>query len=125
MSSQVFSFNDDIGQQIDDKRFSHHFFVNKRGFFNQRVNPYARNNLVYDGKNNLRLVFPEDGNPPEPTDYVTRCCNTPTETVIGGKRNEEVPNESTSLFWSDMRSTAKRIPPKTTSRIGLDQTENS
>jgi hypothetical protein len=124
-SQQVFSFNDDIGKQIDDKRFDQQFFVNKRGLFNHQVNPHARTNRVYDGNNNLRLVFPQDANPPVSNDYVTRCCNTPTETVISGKRNEDTPIEGTSVFWSDLRTTARRIPPKTTTTIGLDQSENS
>jgi hypothetical protein len=122
----MFSFNDDIGQQIDDKRFDQQFFVNTRGLKNNHtVNPYARTNRLYDGKNNFSLVFPPESQPDGRGGYESACCNKPGGTYISGKRNEEVQNEGTSLFWTDLENATKRQPKKTTAIIGFDASENS
>lgn len=122
MSSVVFSFNDDIGRQIDDARFTQQFYVNTRGLTNHSVNPFSRLNLVRKPVS-YRNVHPVDANYTEETVMSTTCCNSVANPVVTGKRKEDAPLENSTLFWTDLQTKVHRIP-RTTDRIGLDETEN-
>lgn len=121
--SMAFSFSDDVGQLIDDKRFDRQFQTSKRGLFNHAVNPFARTNLINEAVT-YRQMFPSQDAAPAPNDFETKCCNNPTSVIIGGKKSEDAPLENASLFWNDIRTPHCCRPPKTTQKIGLDDTEN-
>ena len=121
--SMAFSYSDDVGQTIDEKRFQRQFQVNKRGFFNHSTNPFARNHVINEPAS-YRNMFPTEGSAPPPQDMEARCCNNPTNVIVGGKKSEDAPLENASLFWSDVRTPHCCRVPKTTQKIGLDTTEN-
>lgn len=123
-SQPIMSFNDDVGGQIDQKRYAQQFFVNTRGLYNHSVDPFARPNVVSNGRLHRQHVFPEMDTV-APVEYRAQCCNTPAEPVVRGKR-EEAPLEEATMLWTELRTQ----PPQrrrrfTTATIGLDQTENS
>jgi len=121
--SVAFSFSDDVGSHIDDKRFNRQFFRNTRGFFNHSTNPFARPNIVHEPVS-YRNMFPQEGAAPGSSDMQTQCCNNPTNVVIGGKKSEDAPVENASLFWTDLQTPHCCRVPKTTTVIGLNETEN-
>lgn len=122
MSSTPMSFSDNVGQQIDEARFQQQFFANKRGLFNHSTNPFSRPNLVNEPFN-YRNVYPVSYNPNVQDVFETTCCNTPANTVVSGKRNEDGGLEQSTFLWTELRTKHRRIP-KTTQKIGLDETEN-
>lgn len=119
-----FSYHDDVSKQIDDTRFNQQFYVNKRGFYNHQTDPFSRPNMV--NKPVLyREMFPPEANKVEEVHVEVDCCGTPAKPIVMGKKNEDLPLENATLFWTELRS---KPPPRricrTTARIGLDQTEN-
>lgn len=116
------SYSDNVGEQIDDTRFKQQFFVNKRGLFNHSVNPFARPNVVNEPFNH-RNVYPVSYNPNQQDQFETNCCNAPANTVVSGKRNEDLSLDQSTFFWTELRTKRCRIP-KTTKIIGLDESEN-
>ncbi len=73
MSSVVFSFNDDIGKQIDEARFTQQFYTNTRGLTNHSVDPFSRPHLVQKPMP-YRHVFPIEANREPEALMVTSCC---------------------------------------------------
>lgn len=124
MSQYVFSFDDDVGSQIDDARFQQQFFQNKRGFFNHGVDPFARPNIIKE-PHSYRHVFPREAEAPAANQWETQCCNNPSSVIVTGRKSEDVPMENTSLFWTDLRTPHCCRQKKTTTIVGLDQSENS
>lgn len=122
--SMAFSFSDDVGQKIDDKRFDRAFFRNTRGMFNHAVNPFARTNIVHEPVS-YKNMYPPEGAAPGDSDMETRCCNNPTSVIVGGKKSEDAPLENASLFWTDLKTPHCCRVAKTTTIVGLDQSENS
>lgn len=122
--SVAFSFSDDVGQKIDDKRFDRAFFRNTRGLFNHSVNPFAKPNVLNEPVQ-YRNMYPQEGAAPPPNDMEVRCCNQPTTVVIGGRKSEEPPVENASLFWTDLKTPHCCRVAKTTNILGLDTSENS
>lgn len=116
------SFSDNVGQQIDEVRFQQQFFANKRGFYNQNSNPFSRPHIVKKPYN-YRNVHPVSYNPNVQDQFETSCCNAPGNTVVSGKRNEDLELEQSTFLWTELRTKHRRIP-KTTQIIGLDETEN-
>jgi hypothetical protein len=119
----IISFNDDVGGQIDEKRYTQQFFVNTRGLYNHSVDPFARTNVVSDGRRHRQHVFPEMDTV-APAEVQVRCCNTPAEPVVRGKR-EEAPLEEATMLWTELQTQRPARRRFTTATIGLDQTENN
>lgn len=117
MSKPVFSFNDDVGRQIDDAAFRQQFSVNKRGYYNHHVDPFARTHLFNKAGAHVN-IFPKDANATI-DEFETKCCNKPTSTVITGKKSETPPLEFSTSLYRDLR-TGPNVPAKTTARIGMD-----
>lgn len=110
-----FSFNDDVGREIDDVRFRQQFSTNTRGLYNHHVDPFARPNLV--NRAGSYAPFRDVVQPMD--DFQTTCCNGATPTVISGPKSETVPLESGTFIDRELRS-GPRVPTATTARIGFD-----
>ena len=124
-SKPVMSFNDDVGSQIDQKRYAQQFFVNKRGLNNHSVDPFARTHMVRDGRNHHQFLFPRPDNPPPPAvEFQTTCCNTPAAPIVMGKK-EDLPLEEANRLWTELRTQQRDRRRFTPATIGLDQTENN
>ena len=123
MSSVTFTYNEDVGKQIDETRFNQQFFVNTRGFNNHSVDPFSRPNMVQEPVS-YRNVHPSESNHVNEVHLETQCCNTPAKTVMVGRKSEDVPLENSTLFWTELRATPLHRVCRTTGRIGFDQTEN-
>lgn len=119
------SYSNDVGVQIDQTRFAQQFFTNKRGLNNHAVNPYARPNLTNQPVQ-YREHHPEDSNRVEEVVMSTECCSRPGQTVVIGRKSEDVPIAENTFFWKELRSVPhpnRRC--STTKRIGFDLTENA
>jgi len=120
MSSVTFTYNEDVGKQIDETRFSQQFFVNKRGFNNHSVDPFSRANMVQE-PDAYRNVLPPESNYVEEVHMETECCNRPSKTMMVGRKSEDAPLEN--IFPPHFSPPLHRVC-RTTARIGFDQTEN-
>jgi hypothetical protein len=123
MSSVTFTYNEDVGKQIDETRFSQQFFVNKRGFYNHSVDPFSRLHIKREPVP-YRNVHPPESNYVEVVHLETDCCNRPDKTVMVGRKSEDAPLENSTFFWTELNTAAPHRVCRTTGRIGFDQTEN-
>jgi len=118
------SYSNDVAKQIDESRYQQQFYVNTRGFANHNINPYARPNITNQPAQ-YRNHHIEESNRVDEVILSTSCCNVPGQTIIIGRKSEDVPIENANQFWKEIQS----IPHKnrrtgTTTRIGFDMTEN-
>ena len=120
------SYSNDVSSEIDQTRFDQQFFVNsRRGVKNHNVNPFARPNMINEPVQ-YKNQFPEDAS--RPGDEVilsTDCCNVPGQTIVVGRKSEDVPLENSTHFWNELQTIpAPNRTCRTTKRIGFDMTEN-
>lgn len=117
------SFNDDVGERIDDVRFRQQFFVNTRGLDNHSVDPFSRTHMV-NKPDYYRQAFPPEANKEKEDTVETACCSRSTSTVVSGKKGESTPLENSTFFWTELRTVHPRRIRRGTDRIGMDTTEN-